>query len=104
MSAQCANCPFATRGEGLRLRRSLMRGRWREILLGLRQGQVFYCHKTTEHDDDGEFVPTTDAKVCAGAIDWQEAHGCTSNFQRVCERLETRPERVCKVDPDRKEA
>lgn len=88
MDRMCENCPFQSKGPGLKLRRSLRPGRWREILLGLRMDQHFYCHKTTEEDDEGEFVHTPKARLCAGAIAWQEARGLSSQYQRVCERLE----------------
>jgi hypothetical protein len=88
MSAMCANCPFAERGPGRELRRTLAPGRWRGIVRDMLRGGVFYCHKTTTHDDDGEFVPTAAAKLCAGALEFQEAHGVSSNYQRVCERLD----------------
>ena len=93
MSQPCENCPFAASGAGLQLRRSLAPGRWREILAGLRRGETFNCHKTTEHDDDGEWIVGT-GLYCAGALEWQEAHDCTSNYARVADRLHafTRPE------------
>lgn len=82
MERQCADCPFARSGPGLRLRRSLAPGRWREILAALRADLHFTCHKTTRDAGDGSQL------VCAGALDWQAARGLSSNFQRICERLE----------------
>jgi hypothetical protein len=83
--AKCNQCPFHRSGPGLRIRRGLRPGRWREILAGLRDGGVFSCHKTVEWDDEGEQIST--GLYCAGALEWQAAHGCTSNYARVAERL-----------------
>lgn len=66
----------------MHLRKTLRPGRWRDILQGLRRGEVFNCHKTTEETGDGSNL------ICAGAIDWQEHNRCTSNFQRVMERVD----------------
>jgi hypothetical protein len=73
MKTLCDNCPFATKGPGLRLRKSLMPGRWRSILLGVRMGQPFFCHKTTvDQEDDDFYVPQGKEQVCAGSIQWLE--------------------------------
>ncbi len=82
MQKQCDNCPFSKSGKGLHLRRTLHPQRWRSILLGLRRGEVFNCHKTTNETGDGSNL------ICAGAIDFQERNRCTSNLQRVMERLD----------------
>lgn len=82
MKDPCANCPFNKSGAGLHLRKSLYPGRWREILLGLRMGQGFHCHKTTDETGDGSNL------LCAGAISYQEKIGTSSNLQRVMERLD----------------
>jgi len=82
MSKKCADCPFAKRGPGLRLRRSLAPGRWKGILASLRRGETFNCHKTTLETGNGTNL------VCAGAIEWQASQGTSSNYQRICERLE----------------
>ncbi len=81
----CADCPFNAGGPGLRLRKSLRRGRWAEILSGLRAGMDFTCHKSTRETDDGE---TVDGILCAGAIDWQEKHGVSGQLHRIMERLD----------------
>lgn len=83
--AKCNQCPFHRSGLGLRIRRALRPGRWREILNGLRVGGVFSCHKTVDWDDDDEQMST--GLYCAGALEWQAARGCTSNYARVAERL-----------------
>ncbi len=91
MAEMCANCPFQSKGPGLALRRSLRLGRFAEILNALRNDQHFPCHKTVEEDDEGETLPGGGPKmrVCAGAIAWQEKRGLSSQYQRICERLET---------------
>lgn len=86
-SKPCEDCPFNPDGPGLRLRRSLRPGRWKGILASLREGSFFPCHKTTQEDDDGEYIPGT-GLVCAGAIAWQDERGCTSNYVRIVRRLE----------------
>jgi len=78
----CADCPFAKKGPGAHLRRTLRPARWREITSGLLRGEYFMCHKTTDETGDGS------KKLCAGAIEWQAARGVSSNYQRVCERLD----------------
>jgi hypothetical protein len=88
MEKMCANCPFAKAGPGRELARSLNRGRMAEIKRGLRRGEVFYCHKTTGEDGEGEAIITSKAKACAGALAYQEEQGVSSNYQRVCESLE----------------
>lgn len=82
MPAMCADCPFASSGPGLHLRRTLERGRWREIQTALLNNQHFTCHKTTDETGDGSKL------MCAGAIAWQEKRGVSSNLQRIMERLE----------------
>ena len=79
---RCADCPFNPRGDGAHLRRSLGPGRMAEIKHGLRRGEHFMCHKTTEETGDGTRL------VCAGALEFQEKQGVSSNYQRVCERIE----------------
>lgn len=78
----CSNCPFNSEGEGLHLRQSLAPGRFKEITDGLKEGQVFNCHKTTHDTGDGTEL------VCAGSIEWANARGHSSNYQRVMERLD----------------
>ena len=85
MAEKCAKCPFHSRGPGLRLRRSLRPGRWREIIDGLRAGGRFDCHATVERDDEDEAI---DGLYCAGALEWQEKHGRTSNYARVAARID----------------
>jgi hypothetical protein len=81
VARKCADCPFAKKGAGLKLRRSLRPGRFAEILRGLRREGYFICHKTTRQTGNGTNL------VCAGSIEWQEKRGLTSQYQRICERL-----------------
>lgn len=82
MAKPCADCPFNKKGPGLRLRRTLARGRWKEITDGLKAGAYFMCHKTTAETGNGTNL------LCAGSIAYQEERGTSSNYQRVCESLE----------------
>jgi hypothetical protein len=41
----------------------------------------FVCHKTSDETGNGSNL------LCAGAIAWQEKHGCVSTFQQIMERL-----------------
>lgn len=82
MLKPCIDCPFNKRGPGLRLRRSLRPGRMAEIERALRSDQHFTCHKTTVNTGDGS------NRICAGSIEWQEKRGLSSNYLRICERLD----------------
>jgi hypothetical protein len=91
MVTPCTTCPFNPTGPGRIIRTRLRQSRWRGILASLRKGEVFWCHKTAYRNGDAVddlYVPTKHDRVCAGAIVWQEAHHCTSNYQRVAERLD----------------
>lgn len=90
MPSPCADCPFSSDGPGLKLRKSLTPGRWKEITSGLRAGAWFACHKTTGGGDDyGDNASMLlGAKMCAGAIEYQNSRGVSSNLQRVCENLD----------------
>jgi len=82
MKEQCGDCPFATKGPGHHLRVTLERGRWREIQSALERDGHFLCHKTTDETGDGSNL------LCAGAIEWQEKRGLSSQLVRIAERLE----------------
>lgn len=82
MKESCLNCPFNSSGLGLHLRKSLKRGRWREIIRGILSGEHFTCHKTADETGNGSNL------MCAGAIKYQNRRGVSSNLQRVCERLD----------------
>lgn len=91
MPEMCDNCPFAKGGAGAALAKSLRRGRMAEIKRGLLQGNAFYCHKTTaecDEDDEEGYVSPRGGLLCAGALDWQNSHGASSNLQRVMEALD----------------
>ncbi|SRR6266403_998215 len=85
---KCDDCPFSVSGAGLRLRKSLGRGRWNEILASLRIDSGFPCHKTTVFDEEGDAVQGTGLQ-CAGALAWQRKHnGCVGQLARIMERLD----------------
>lgn len=92
MADLCDDCPFSTSGKGLRLRKSLATGRWKEITDGLLAGEHFFCHKTTYGDDtsesdDDRYVPGQRDRLCAGAIRWQAEHGVVADAVQIIERL-----------------
>lgn len=82
VAKMCADCPFASKGPGLALRKSLAKGRWQSITRGLLRGECFTCHKTTDETGDGSNL------VCAGSIEYQDKRNISSQYVRVCERLE----------------
>lgn len=82
MTKPCDNCPFNDSGAGLHLRKSLNRSRWAEIKRGLLRGEHFMCHKTTNETGDGS------NRVCAGSITFQDKHGTSSQYVRICERMD----------------
>jgi hypothetical protein len=85
---RCDNCPFADKGRGVTLRKSLGRTRWKIILDCLRRDGYFPCHKTTEFDDDGEVDPVSSFLLCAGALQWQERNiGHVGQMARIMERI-----------------
>ena len=74
---QCTDCPFATSGPGLELRKSLRPGRWQGILFHVRLGRPFYCHHTTHEDghSDGDYYePNGQEQLCIGSINWIRGH------------------------------
>lgn len=87
MIEKCDDCPFMNSGKGLHLRKSLRPGRWRSILAGLRNQEHFYCHKNVEWEDEEEEVVVS-GLVCAGSIEWQNKHGVSAQFVRICKRLD----------------
>lgn len=92
MKEKCSDCPFHESGPGRQLRDSLAPGRFAEIQVGLLTGEVFFCHKHAQYDEDDEETDTYRRKegdrVCAGAIEFQERHNCVPQAVQVCERLE----------------
>jgi hypothetical protein len=81
MRTPCANCPFRTD-----VRPYLTRARVREIERSLVRSE-FPCHKTTEHDDEGEYTPTGDEIHCAGALILMQHEGISSQMTRIAYRL-----------------
>lgn len=85
----CASCPFLRDSpKAVRLRAE----RIEEIASGVAprdygQGARFPCHKTVEHADDDELVPTGRELECTGALIFAYKQGTTSNFVRVMERV-----------------
>ena len=82
MVEKCETCPFATSGKGYALRKSLRPSSWRSILAGLRAGAMFECHKTTDETGDGSRL------VCTGSLEYQDKLGISSQYTRVCRRLD----------------
>ncbi len=82
LPTMCTDCPFASSGPGLHLRKSLQPGRFAGILAGLRRGEHFFCHKTTAETGDGSNL------VCAGALAYLKTHGIASAYVRLCESFE----------------
>jgi len=80
----CDSCPFRADIEPF-----LRKDRAEEIADALRAGGMFACHKTTEHDDDGDHVKTSDEEWCVGALlvmshdGGAEANQLVRIFQRV---------------------
>jgi len=80
LESMCDNCPFATSGEGLHLRRSLGKGRWKEILDSLHHS-CFPCHKTSTETGNGRNI------VCAGSYEYQVKHNLWPQYRQIMERL-----------------
>jgi hypothetical protein len=84
MKKMCADCPFGNSKAQLYMRRSLMPGRFNEICQAVWYGAYFPCHKTTEHDDDGEVIPNRKERQCRGAVEFAER--AASNRERARKR------------------
>jgi len=72
MAQICDNCPFGHSPKQTHMRRSLARGRFNEICQSVFLGHPFICHKTTSHDDDGEWLPSERDRECAESIAFRE--------------------------------
>ena len=81
MTKPCANCPFRND-----IKPYLRSDRVREIERSLVRAE-FPCHKTTDHDDSGDQVPTGHETHCAGALILMEKEGRSSQMMRIAERL-----------------
>lgn len=82
MAEMCVDCPFQKSGPGKRLADSLRPGRMGSIRRGLLRGENFECHKTTTETGNGTSL------LCAGAIEYQEKMGVSSQYVRICQRLD----------------
>lgn len=79
----CEDCPFADSGPGLRLRKSLRRGRWAEIIESLHNDAHFLCHKTTHATGNGSEL------ICAGSIEYAIENDIPqSQLERIMERID----------------
>lgn len=78
----CPACPFRSDIE-----QYITDERKEEIADSLRAGADFLCHKTIEHDEDGEGVRTRDSEFCAGALITMENEGFGNQLMRIGERL-----------------
>lgn len=81
MTTPCACCPFRSD-----IAAYLTEERVREIEASLVSAS-FPCHKTTEHDDDGDCRWTGDEIHCAGALIILEKSGRSSQMMRIAERV-----------------
>lgn len=95
MSEPCADCPFNRTGPGARLAKSLAPARMAEIKRALMNDESFFCHKTTDDTGNGTNL------ICAGALAWQESHGASSQYARICERLDYFYQRRKPTNPKR---
>lgn len=96
MEKMCDNCPFGHSASQEAMRKSLRRGRMNEIYQSVWRGEIFLCHKTTEHDDDEDsdfYVPKGQERECAGAIAFvQSARENRERAERrAARRAEVRP-------------
>lgn len=80
MDKMCDNCPFAKKGPGAELRKSLGRKRMNEIRKSL-EHSCFTCHKTSSETGNG-----TDL-ICAGALQYQEERNLRPQYKQIMERL-----------------
>ena len=78
----CSDCPFRT-DKAFYLRS----GRAEEIAASLESGKTFSCHKTTMHDDDGEYAQRDKEQHCAGATIILEKIEIPNQLMRIFERV-----------------
>jgi len=81
MKEPCTHCPFRND-----IRAYLNEERVEEILQSLDR-ETFACHKTIEHDDDGEGVYLKNTQHCAGALILLEKVDKPGQIMRIAERL-----------------
>lgn len=83
LTSPCPQCPFRTD-----IKPFLTRPRAKEIADGLlHQQATFACHKTTEHNDDGEHVLRDSEQHCAGALIVLEKMNRPNQMMRIMERI-----------------
>lgn len=81
--APCKNCPFRTDIDF-----PLRTERVEEICDALvNQQATFACHKTTEHDEDGEYVRRDSEQHCAGALIMLEKMEQPNQLMWIAERF-----------------
>lgn len=89
----CRDCPFRT-DRSFPLRRA----RKEEIADALLSGQTFDCHKTVEHDEEGEGYSTSKSLHCAGAAIILEKLEMPNQMMRICERIGMYDRRTLDMD------
>lgn len=77
----CKRCPFRSDIEPY-----IRYNRARKIADSLYMGNSFPCHQTTTHDD-GEYVPTSGEKMCAGAAITLLKYDGPNNYMRIMSRI-----------------
>ena len=80
----CEDCPF--RNDKEHQRGWLGEDRASEIERSLSR-HTFPCHKTTKHDDDGNYQQRPKEQHCAGALIMLEHMEQPSQMMRIAERL-----------------
>lgn len=73
----CDNCPFRND-----IRPFITAERVEEIF-----GNAFPCHKTTQHDDEGEHIVTNREQHCAGSLILHEKMKQPHQMMRIMERI-----------------
>lgn len=83
MTKPCTKCPFRTDVVPY-----LNRARVEEIAHSIADlDQSFPCHKTTEFDGDGEYIPQSEEQHCAGAMILLEKYENPNQLMRIAERI-----------------
>lgn len=82
LKTPCKHCPFRTDVKPfLRFERAV------DIAISITDhDRSFPCHKTTRHDDDGEYVPTQKEQHCAGASIMLEKMRMPNQMMRIASR------------------
>lgn len=84
LTKPCKNCPFSTTC----LNGWLGGPRATEIFYSISRDQKsFPCHKTTSHDDEGDYVLGQKEEHCAGALILLEKLELPNQMMRISERL-----------------